>query len=302
MKERHIRFDWACRSILRNKANFDVLEGFLKVLIGQQITIEEIVEGLTDNENDYENLNRIDILAHNSKGEPLLVEIQNTHIAYFYQSIAHREAKAVTRHNGRGDFYERVKKVYAIGILYLNIGRGSDYLYLGKGNTFSGFNTGNTLTFDAPQRDALLPRNPVEIHPDYILVCVRDFDKVATTPLEEWLEYLKSGQIADNTASPGLLEAKQKLQYRSMSPSERRAYEGYYDNLRIENDIIQTAIERGKAEGRKIALEERRLREYEQPVRKMNELGITTDIIKKATGLSDAEIAKIIHQRPTSQD
>ena len=32
-----IRFDWAAKRILRDKANFGVLEGLLTVLIGQQI-------------------------------------------------------------------------------------------------------------------------------------------------------------------------------------------------------------------------------------------------------------------------
>ena len=32
-KDRYIRFDWAVKRLLRNKANFGVLEGFLTVLL-----------------------------------------------------------------------------------------------------------------------------------------------------------------------------------------------------------------------------------------------------------------------------
>ena len=33
-KEHYIRFDWAIKRLLRQKANFGVLEGFLTVLLG----------------------------------------------------------------------------------------------------------------------------------------------------------------------------------------------------------------------------------------------------------------------------
>ena len=38
-KDRYIRFDWAVKRLLRNKANFGVLEGFLTVLLGEPLQI-----------------------------------------------------------------------------------------------------------------------------------------------------------------------------------------------------------------------------------------------------------------------
>ena len=35
-EENYIRFDWAAKRLLRNKANFDVLEGFLKTLLPEE--------------------------------------------------------------------------------------------------------------------------------------------------------------------------------------------------------------------------------------------------------------------------
>lgn len=43
-KERYIRFDWAMKRMLRDKANFAVLEGLLTVLLGEKITIIELLE------------------------------------------------------------------------------------------------------------------------------------------------------------------------------------------------------------------------------------------------------------------
>ena len=44
MEDTYIRFDWAMKHMLRDKANFDILEGFVSVLLGEEIKIEEILE------------------------------------------------------------------------------------------------------------------------------------------------------------------------------------------------------------------------------------------------------------------
>ena len=38
-EDKYIRFDWAMKRLLRNKANFAVLEGLLTTLLGEKITI-----------------------------------------------------------------------------------------------------------------------------------------------------------------------------------------------------------------------------------------------------------------------
>ena len=45
LKDKYIRFDWAIKRLLRQKANFGVLEGFLTVFIGepQRMKMSEII-------------------------------------------------------------------------------------------------------------------------------------------------------------------------------------------------------------------------------------------------------------------
>jgi hypothetical protein len=170
-KGKYIRFDWAVRRILRDKANFGVLEGFLTVLIGEKITIKEIIESEGNQEDAEDKFNRVDIMAINSKGELIIVEIQNSREAYYLERILYGVAKAITDHMEVGDSYSVVKKVYSISILYFNIGRGSDYLYHGQ-NKFIGVNTGDTLQVDAREKSALVPCNPKDIFPEYFLIRV----------------------------------------------------------------------------------------------------------------------------------
>ena len=48
---KYIRFDWAVKRMLRDKANFAVLEGLVTVLIGTPIKILEILESEGNQEN-----------------------------------------------------------------------------------------------------------------------------------------------------------------------------------------------------------------------------------------------------------
>lgn len=73
-KDKYIRFDWAIKRLLRNKANFGVLEGFLTVLLGEKIQIMEILESEGNQQREDDKFNRVDIKARNSKDEIILVE------------------------------------------------------------------------------------------------------------------------------------------------------------------------------------------------------------------------------------
>ena len=58
-----IRFDWAIKKLLRSKANFGILEGFLSVLLKTQIKIHKILESEGNKETVTDKFNRLDILV-----------------------------------------------------------------------------------------------------------------------------------------------------------------------------------------------------------------------------------------------
>lgn len=119
---RIIRFDWAAKRLLRNKANFGVLEGFLTVLLDEEITIIEILESEGNQTRADDKLNRVDLKAKNSKDEIVIIEIQNTREAWYLEHILYRVAKPLTEHISSDKRYDNVKKMYRINILYFDLG------------------------------------------------------------------------------------------------------------------------------------------------------------------------------------
>ncbi|MDO4165671.1 MAG: Rpn family recombination-promoting nuclease/putative transposase, partial [Bacteroides sp.] len=248
LRDKYIRFDWAIKRLLRQKANFSVLEGFLTVFLGEKITIEEILESEGNQETAEDKFNRVDIKAKNSKGEIIIVEVQNTRELYYLERILYGVAKAITEHISLGNTYHNVKKVYSISILYFDIGKGTDYLYHGQ-NRFIGVHTKDELRVNVKEKGAFITRLPAEIFPEYILIRVNEFNQSAVTPLEEWMEYLKNGVIKQDTQAPGLREARERLQYYSMTKEERLSYDRHLSAVMVQNDVLDSAKLEGRIEG-----------------------------------------------------
>lgn len=296
LQDRYIRFDWAIKRLLRQKANFGVLNGFLTVMLGEKVEILEILESEGNQETEEDKFNRVDIKALNSKGEIIIVEIQNTREVHYLERILYGVAKAITEHISVGESYRKIKKVYSISILYFDLGIGTDYFYHGQ-NHFTGVHTGDRLRINTRDRDAVVPRLPAEIFPEYILIRVNEFDKVACTPLDEWIKYLKDGTIRPDTTAPGLGEAREKLKYYSMSPKERRAYDEHLSVIMIQNDVIDTAkwegLMEGKAEGLEKGRAEGEKKKQIEIARNLKAMSLPLETIMQATGLSIEEIGSI---------
>ena len=294
INEKYIRFDWAAKRMLRDKANFDVLEGLITVLLGEKITIDEILESESNQENQDDKYNRVDIKAKDSKGNIIIVEVQLTTQIYYLERILYGVAKAITEHISLGQMYNNVKKVYSINILYFDLGKGADYLYHGI-NTFRGVHTGDTLSVNVKENDVIKMKTPEEVFPEYFLIRVNEFNDVATTPIEEWLDYLKNGRIKDNTTTPGLAEAREKLLYMQMSRSDQIAYERHLDAMAVQSEAFLSArlegFAEGRAEGQKKGRAEGRAEGIKETARNLKSMGVRSEDIAKATGLTIEEIS-----------
>ena len=288
LKDHCIRFDWAIKRLLRQKANFGVLEGFLTVFLNEKVEIVEILESEGNQEAADDKFNRVDIKAKNSKGEIIIVEVQNTSELHYLERILYGVAKAITEHIHLGDTYKEVKKIYSISILYFDLGKGTDYLYHGQ-NQFTGVHTKDQLVVTAREKNVIVPQNPSEIFPEYLLARMKEFNQVAISPLEEWMEYLKNGIIKENTSAPGLREAREKLQYYSMSDAERYAYDEHINAVMIQNDVLGGAREEGFMEGEKSGMNKERIKNATG----MKAAGIPISTIASITGLSEEEILKL---------
>ena len=285
----YIRFDWAIKHILRDKANFDILEGLMSVLLGEEVKIEELLESESNQDNDRDKFNRVDIKAKNSKGHIIIVEVQLTRQLYYLERILFGACKAITEHINIGDKYDQVKKVYSISILYCDYGQGDDYVYHGE-TVFKGIHTGNDLLVNMKEQGVIVPHLPREVFPEYYLVRVNAYDKIPENPLDEWLTYLKTGKIKEDTRTPGLQQVREKLRILAMTPQQRRDYDEHMDNIMVQNDVLETARDEGRAEGLEEGLAKGRASAIVEVALNMKRQGFSAEAISRITGIAETEI------------
>ena len=282
--ESYIRFDWAMKRLLRNKANYAVLEGLLTTLLEEKVTIHKLLESESNQEDEFDKYNRVDMLAENSKGELVLIEVQNNNEYAYFQRMLFGASKLVTEYINRGEGYEKVRKVYSVNIVYFSLGHGKDFVYHGK-TEFVGIHEGDILELRPFQKQTFKVDKVSQLYPEYYILKVNDFNRVAKTPLEEWIYYLNTGNVPENATAPGLETVKEQLKLDRMSREELNAYYKHLDNIVILRDNIMTERAEGRAEGR--------AEEKAAIARNLKSLGLTTTQIAQATGLTEEEVRKI---------
>lgn len=228
------------------------------------------------------------MLAENSKGELILIEVQNNNEYAYFQRMLFGTSKLVTEYINRGEGYDKVRKVYSVNIVYFSLGNGKDIVYHGK-TEFRGIHEGDILELTPFQKQTFSVDTVSQLYPEYYILKVNDFNQVAKSPLEEWIHYLNTGDIPDSATAPGLEEVREHLKIDRMTKDELKAYYRHLDNIVILRDNIYTERAEGRAEGREEGREEERY----SIARSLKELNTPIDVIIKSTGLSEKEIATL---------
>ena len=244
MSKKLIRFDWAIKRLLRNKANFGVLEGFLSELLFDDIKIEQILESESNRaanrqETNDDKFNRVDILTKNSKNELIIIEIQSTYEIDYLQRMAYGASKALTENLSLGQAYSEIKKVISINIVYFDLGQGQDYIYKGK-TDFRGLHQNDLLGLSDKQRTTFLKENVSDIFPEFYLLKVNQFNDHAKDTLDEWVYFLKNSEVKDEFKAKGLKEAGEVLDIMRLEKEDEYGYNRYMDSLSLKASEIFT--------------------------------------------------------------
>lgn len=301
-----VRFDFAIKNMLRDKKNFDILEGFIEVFLGKKCKIQEILESEGNQDYADDKFNRVDIKAKDSNGEIFIVEVQTTRYTYYLERILYCVSKAITEQLGNGDKYGNIKQVFSISVVYYDFGEGDDYFYECKSD-FYGVHSHNILKLNRREELSLEKikngdtrkfkceaKYAHDIFPKYFLIRINAYKKFIADAMSEWMEFLKNNSIKSDTTVPGLQAAKEKLNMLKMTKAERISYERHLDSIRNEKEAFWTAEtdayvageEKGRAEGRAEGEKSKAI----EIARNLKKAGIDINIIAENIGLTLDEI------------
>ena len=296
-KRKLITFDWAMKRLLRSKANFEILEGFLSELLNEEIVILEILESESNKESVSDKFNRVDLKVKNSAGEIIIIEVQYEREYDYLQRMLYGTSRAITEHQQEGEPYSRLVKVISVNILYFDLGHGSDYIYRGA-TSFIGIHDHDRLQLSSRQQKLYGKEQIHHLFPEYYLIRINNFNDIAATPLDEWVYFLKNEEIKDEFRAKGLQKAKKAFSVLSLPEKERLAFARYQDDLRYQASLIESNYGLGRLEGKEEGLKEGKEEGREEGEKlkaldvasKMKLKGAMPEDIMDVTGLTREEI------------
>jgi predicted transposase/invertase (TIGR01784 family) len=280
-----IRFDWAINRLLRNKADYLVLEGFLSELLKDTIKIDSILESEGNKQYANDKLNRVDMLVRNSKKELVIIEVQNEQEYDYFHRMAYGSAKALTEYISVGSPYKDIKKIYSINIVYFDLGQGVDYIYHGK-TDFTGIHHKDKLLLSAKQTELLEKNEPSEIFPEYYVIKVNQFNDIAKDTLDEWIYYLKHNEIKDDFTAKGINKAKELWRLDKLNKEELAIYQKHLEDLRYSASMTWTL----KVEEEDKVRKDEAIKNKKEIAKSMKLKGLEIALIKELTGLEEDEI------------
>jgi predicted transposase/invertase (TIGR01784 family) len=305
MAKKYIRFDWAAKKMLRDKKNFDILEGFLSELLKEDIKIEGLLESESNQEEEDDKFNRVDLYAENSKGEHIIIEIQNTRELDYLMRMLFGTSKAITEYLEIGKPYSDIKKVIAVSIIYFGLGKGDDYIYVGQ-TKFTGLHTKKELELTKTQQELLKKPTVQEAFPEYYLIQTTRFNDIINEPLDEWIYFFKNNEVLDTFKTKGMKAVREKMIVNNLPDDEKKKYDRFLDNLHTEASIADTmrieqeekikeAREKAEKEGEKIGERKKAIKVAFELIK----LGLINSQISQATGLSEAEVEDFRNNPPS---
>ena len=321
MERTIISFDYAIKGVLRDKANFDILSGFLSELLEKPVIVTEVLEsegsptipapietkkgktGKVRNVRQTGKITRLDLKARIDNGELAVFEIQYLDKVDFMGKILFNACKAVVEQINTGKKFD-IKKVYSINISYYELGAEDEYVFTANINEFKGIHYDEVIPFSQkidPSADA-----PIGIHPEYFLILPNNFEeederirnnkhrsrafvpkKPSKSKFDEWVYVLKNSVVKSEFTAAGIQAAGEKLDMMKMTPQEKAEYEAELIAQAARITEIQTAKMEGEEKGR---IDEK----IEAAIRGHNN-GFSIDAIAKFTDLTTDQVTEILN-------
>ncbi|MCF7729219.1 MAG: Rpn family recombination-promoting nuclease/putative transposase [Chthoniobacterales bacterium] len=269
-----VQFDWAIKTLLRQKANFPILAGFLSELLDTDVTIESLLESESNKNHSKDKSNRVDVLAQLGNGEKVIIEVRCERQWDFLdhaRTSTHRascgvapvlESSSTTRTlrfcapetPGRTSLLaslERGLRLIIVAIIYSNVTHEDDYIYHGI-TQFQGIHKKDTLQLSDKEKEHYPSHinHLSNIFPEYYLLKISGFDLKIRSTLDEWVYALKEAEVRPEFKAKGIKEAGEKLTLLHLSQEERSAYDRFIGDIRISRSTLESSFYDGIAQGK----------------------------------------------------
>lgn len=279
-----ISFDYAIKYLLKDKGDYEIVEGFISALLSSEgykpIKIKALLESESNKESIHLKRSIADVIVEDEQGNNYIVEIDKDYSNLFLHKAVFNTSRLIVDNLGANQSYLKIKKVFHINLLYFPFKDTKAPLHHGK-VIFHEIDNKHPIDFHLKDR-GMHTFDAHNIFPEYFLISIPLFDGVIKQEMDEWLYLMKNSEVKESFKSPYMKKVAERLSILKMTNKELENYDTYLmDNMKI-RDYVISAEERGEERGVAKCVA--------QIIKKMIANGQSIDTIAQITGLSTAEI------------
>jgi len=287
MEKPLISFDFAIKYLLKNKGDYDIIEGFISALFASQGYPPIKINALLDTESNKEELELkksiADLVVEDGEGNKYIVEIERAYTPNFMHKACFNSSRLVVDGIYGSQDYTTIKKIFHISLLYFSTKGMQKPIYHGK-TIVHEVDTKHPVDVSIANEGLVIFNTP-NVFPEYFFISVPMFDDVINTEIDEWLYVMKHSEIKQSFKSPYMAKVAERLAVIKMSAEERNEYIYYQKQSVHSQDILQAAETKGRAEGR--------FKEKVEIALNLLRQNLPLDVISSATGLSHDELSEL---------
>lgn len=287
MEKPLISFDYAIKYLLKDKGDYEIVEGFISALLTSEgykpVKIKALLDGESNKESRYLKRSIADVIVEDEQGNNYIVEIDRAYTDLFLNKAVFNASRLIVDNLGANQDYLQIKKVFHINLLYFPFENTKAPLHHGK-VIFHEIDHTHPIDVHLIDR-GMHTFDAHNIFPEYFIVSIPLFDDVIKEEIDEWLYLMKHSEVKEDFKSPYMQKVAQRLSILKMTNQEREVYDTYVMDSMKGRDYIISAEARGEARGEAKGVEKTALNMLKQK--------IDDKLIASVTGFSLEEIAKL---------
>ena len=306
-----ISFDYAIKYLLKNKGDYEIVEGFISALLATKgykpVKINALLESESNKETESLKKSIADLVVQDDEGNKYIVEIERYFTPNFMHKACFNSSRLVVDSISGNQDYTTIKKVFHVSLLYFSTQEMNKPIYHGK-TILHEIDTTQPVDFRIANQGLVLFEHR-NIFPEYFFIFIPLFDEVIHQEIDEWLYMMKHSEVREDFKSPYMKKVAERLAVLKMNDAERMAYYNYLKEAVHSQDVLMSAeqkgraeglaegmekgMEKGKAEGVEEGMQKGRLEEKISIARAMLKEGCKLNLISEVTGLSLLEIERL---------
>ena len=294
-----ISFDYAIKYLLRNKGDYDIIEGFISALFASKgykpVKINALLDAESNRESKHLKRSIADLVVEDADGNKYIVEIERSFTPNFMHKACFNTSRIIIDSISGNQDYTTIKKVFHISLLYFAT-KNMDHAISHGQTIIHSIDTAHPMDVRIANQGCIMFEHR-NIFPEYFFISVPMFNDVINQEIDEWLYVMKHSETKEDFKSPYMKKVDERLNMLKMNDQDRDEYLYYLKEATHSQDILTAARAEGEAKGIAKGIEKgiekgAQQRTFEVAINMLRE-NIDIKTISLVTGLTSDEILKL---------